>query len=207
MTGLSACTPERYTEAFYPEGDIREVVILGDAGDVVVEAGDRLRVERTIRGAERALSLSHSVEDGALVLESRCQGLLPCSVDVRLQLSEGVPVFVILESGEVLIREMDQIDVELSRGQVLLEDAGDLRIRLGQGDVRGTVKDGTQVEVVVAEGNVEMRLPSGPWSTEIEGDIQEVQGLEEHESSENELTVVAHGGEVRLQSRSELARR
>ena len=207
LTGLSACTPERYTEAFYPEGDIREVVVLGDAGDVIVEPGDRLRVERTIRGAERALSLSHSIDGGALVLESRCDGLLPCSVDVRVQVEESTPVFVVLENGDVLIREIDQAEVELSKGSVRLEEAGQIKIRMGQGDVTGSVKDGDRIDVVVAEGDVQMDVPTGPWSAAIEADHELVSGLIDEGASDRNLNVVAHGGEVTIRGSSPIASR
>jgi hypothetical protein len=207
LAGLSACAPERYTEAFYPEGDIREVVVLGDAGDVVVETGARLRVERTIHGAERALSLSHSVESGALVLESRCDGLLPCSVDVRVEVEESVPVFVVLDNGDVLIRDINHAEVELSKGSVRIEEAGDLKIRLGQGDVHGSVKDGGMIDVVVAEGDVEMEIPAGPWKADIEADLETLVGLDAQEESERDLSVVAHGGEVTLRSSTPFASR
>ena len=204
---LIGCAPERYTEAFYPEGEIREVLILGDAGEVLVESGERLRVERTIRGAERALSLSHSIEDGALIIESRCQGLLPCGVDVRLQMAEDLPVFVVLETGEVMIRDTARVDVELSRGDVYLEETGDLRIRLGQGSVQGRVLDGSHIEVLVAEGDVDLEIPGGAWKAKIEADSQQIAGLHEREDADQEITIVAYGGQVDLQSSSGLAQR
>ena len=208
--GLSSsmgCVPERYTEAFYPEGEIREVVILGDAGSVAIEVGERLRVERTIRGAERALSLSHEVEDGALILESRCKGLLPCAVDIDLQLAESLPVFVVLESGEVSIREVGYADIELSRGVVEVENAGDFRVRLGQGNVVGTVRDGERIDVVVAHGSVALEVPAVPWDVEVEADESDIHALQVSGPNERQLKIVANGGTVTVLSESEVALR
>ena len=106
-TTVIGCETARYTEAFEPTGEITRVVIRSDSGAVELVSGSELRVERTIRAPEGALSLSHQVElndDGSgetLVLEARCTPLIPCAVDMRVEVPAGIPVEVTLGTGDV----------------------------------------------------------------------------------------------------------
>ena len=204
---LQACAPERYSDTLYPEGDIREVIVLGDAGEVIVETGARLKVERQIWAPERSLNFSHHVDQGALVLENWCQGMLPCRVDMYLQMAENMPVFIVMENGDVRIRDMNSIDVELARGHVYLQNVGDADIRIAQGQVVGSVHDGSDVSVTVAEGDVSLSLPGGDWSADIQSPRQTIRGLTHDDDSERNLSLIAQGGEVQASASTEIARR
>ena len=206
-TWALGCAPERYSDTLYPEGDIKEVIVLGDAGEVIVEPGTTLRVERQIRAPERSLNFSHYVDQGALVLENWCHGILPCSVDMHLQMSENMPVFIVLESGEVRIRDMNTVDVEVARGHVQLENVGDADIQVAQGNVQGSIHDGSDVSVTVAEGDVSLVLPGGKWSADIQSPQQDVSGLNHDDNARRNLSLIAQGGVIQARASSEIARR
>ena len=165
------CDNARYSEAFQPEGDITHVVIRSDAGTVdlmAAQAEAGVRVERTIRAPEGALHLAHRVElnaDGGetLVLEAGCVKLLPCAVDIRLDVPEGVTVDVVLGEGDVYAEGIGTLTAEINRGSLHADIGGPLSAQVGSGSVSATLPLDADATVAVGHGDIELRIPAGPW--------------------------------------------
>lgn len=175
VLGGTGCDSARYTEAFLPEGDITHVVIQSDSGAVELVAGPVLRVERTIRAPEGALHLSHQVQlsndngaDGAqgetLVLEARCTTLIPCAVDIRVEVPPGVSVAVSLGTGDVWASGLGDLSAQISRGSLDAEVSGPLSAQIGVGTVQASLAAHAAASVAVGRGDIEVLVTPGPWA-------------------------------------------
>lgn len=205
--GLVGCSSVRYRESFVPDGDVRHIVVHSDAGLVELVAGEALRVQRDIRAPELALDLSHRVEDGVLYLDARCEPLLPCAVDTRVEVPAGVTVAVDLGQGEIWATGIDGLELEVDEGLVDLDLDGQLSASLGQGTVRARLGEGARAHVGVGRGDILVQVPSGAWDIEAvtpSFDSSEVGIVSGVASS---LDLVAPAGRIQVQGVADLARR
>jgi hypothetical protein len=207
----TACDQARYTEAFNPEGNIARIVVQVDAGDIELIEGESLRVERTIRGAEGALELSHRIEleaDGAetLTLVAQCAALLPCGVDTRITVPDGVPVEVELVRGMVWASGIDQLSLELDRGDADLTINGPLSVRMGHGMLMASLPGDATARVAVGRGDIELQVPPGEWRVDATASHLVLdERITATETATGELDLVAPAGTVTVYSRQPLA--
>jgi len=209
LTG--ACETTRYTEAFNPQGNITRIVVKIDAGNVELIEGDILRVERTIRGAEGALELSHRIEYAGedvetLSLLAECVSVLPCAVDTRIIVPAGVPVDVELARGEVWATGIDGLSLELDRGSADLDIRGPLTAHIGNGSLIATMPAEASARIAVGHGDIALQIPSGEWRVDATTahlivDEQIVPSTD----AVGDLELVAPGGSVTLYSSQALA--
>ncbi len=204
---LIGCGSVRYRENFAPEGEIRHIVVQSDAGLVELVAGDSLRVERAIHGPELALSLSHSVEDGVLTLQARCKRLMPCAVDTRVQVPDGVSVSVDLGQGEVWATGIAQLELELDEGLVDLDLDGQLNASVGEGVVRARLGEGSSAHVGVGKGDILVQVPSGAWDVEAVTPSLDTSHVSILSGAPSSLDLVAPAGRVQVLGMVDLARR
>jgi hypothetical protein len=211
MLVVTACDQPRYTESFKPEGNIARVVVQVDSGDIELFEGESLRVERTIRGAEGALELSHRIEletDGTetLTLVAQCAALLPCGVDTRISVPAGVPVEIELTRGAVWASGIDQLSLELDRGDADLSINGPLSVRMGHGMLMASLPGDATARVAVGRGDIELQVPPGEWRVDATAsNLVLDEQITATETATGELELVAPAGTVRVYSRQPLA--
>jgi hypothetical protein len=205
--GAAACAPVRYVEAFAPAEAVREVVVRSASGDVELVAGDALWIERSIRAASGSLDLRHEVRDGSLLLDARCTAWLPCPVDVRVVVPEGVAVRVELGSGEVWATDIGALDLALGDGRADLDLRGPLQAHVGSGTVELALPAGAQARVAVADGDVLVDVPAGPWQLRATGAEVETSGVEVDDAAAGSLELTAPSGRIAVLGGGELALR
>lgn len=201
------CTHVRYREAFQPEGAVEHIRVLVDSGRVELVAGETLRVERTIRSSELALHLSHEVRDGVLELQARCQRLLPCAVDTRIEVPAGVSVELDLGQGEVWASGVGSVRVELDEGLADLDLTGNLDASVGQGEVRARLERGAQARIGVGQGDIRVEVPSGPWDIQAIAERLDTSQVSVVSNVKGRLDLVAPAGSILVTGTADLARR
>ena len=202
-----ACAQIRYTEAFYPDGPVTRIELTSDAGVLELVSGDRVRVERAIRGPEGTLQLSHQVVGGVLTLEARCTTLVPCAVDTTIQVPAGVEVVASVGSGEVWATGIGALQLDLGQGDADLDVSGPLEVRVGSGDVHAHVPSGSEAHVTVADGDIEMEVRAGAWRVTASAPDVQIQGVEERDDARGRLDLVAPAGRIVVQASEDLADR
>jgi hypothetical protein len=207
----AACDTTRYTEAFNPEGNITRIVVQVDAGNVELIEGEQLRVERTIRGAEGALELSHRIEFAGesaetLTLVATCAALLPCSVDTRITVPVGVPVEVELGRGEVWATGIDGLTLELDRGDADLDIRGPLTAQIGNGSLQASLPLDASARIAVGHGDIALQIPPGEWRVDATAEHLVVdENIKPVEAAIGDLELVAPAGTVTLYTSQPLA--
>jgi hypothetical protein len=206
-SGPSACAPVRYVEAFAPQDGVQKVVVRSESGNVELVAGTALWVERSIRAPTGSLELSHKVDDATLVLDARCRAWLPCPVDVRLIVPEGVAVVVELGEGEVWASDIGDLSVELGDGTADLNVTETLRATVGVGDIEVSLDAGGRAQVAVGDGNINVNVPHGPWRLQANGAAVHTEGIETVEEAAGSLELTAPSGRISVVGGNELALR
>ena len=203
------CTQHvRYTERFEPEGPVQRIVLSVDEGMVELTAGDKLSVERSIRAAQGTLALSHDLVDGVLRIDAHCTSLIPCAVDSRVVVPDGVAVEVELGSGELWASGIGELQARLGDGEADVEVYGPLGLQVGSGMARAALQGRGAANVAVGSGDIELFLDSGPWQLGLTARHTEVDaGLEPVPQAAARVEAVAPGGSVRVLLRDPLARR
>lgn len=191
-----ACTTVRYTESFVPEGEIHRIVVKSDAGLIELQGSQELRVQRAIRAPASALALSHTVQDGVLVLEARCTTLLPCAVDIHVDLPAGVPVEVDLGQGEVRGAGLADLALEIDQGDALVELSGDLQASIGTGRLSARLLHEARAQVGVGRGDIEVEVLSGDWEVEAQTERLQLWGVEPQADAPGRLELAAPAGHV-----------
>ena len=168
----AACDRARYTEALSPAGNITRIIIQVDAGSLELVSSDSLRVERTIRAPEGALELSHRVEyvsDGeeTLYLTAHCAPLIPCAVDTRVSVPEGIPVEVELSRGEVWATGIGALSLEIGRGDADVDIDGPLMAHIGDGSILASLPELASARVAVGHGDITLQVPGGDWQVDV----------------------------------------
>ncbi len=160
------------------------------SGDVTITGADLQGAEvyRAIEwaGSDRP-ALSAWVEDGVLYLVSQCNGMLFCSVNHEVIVSQDIWADITTGSGEIQVKGLDQgIYAETGSGNIALTNIvgasvlttgsgdidmqdviGDIDLSTGSGDIAA---QRTTAEVIVAStgsGDVSMELGSGLMEADI----------------------------------------
>ncbi len=196
--GLSGCQSVRYVEAFHPEGAIYRVELTVDSGDVRLQAGDRLRVERAIKAPEGALALSHHIREGVLILEASCSSFAPCAVDTVLDIPAGLPVAVNLGEGTIEVDGLRSVDVRLDRGSVSVMDAERVVVRVGEGTVDAELGGTASATISVAKGDIHLGLGADAWRLAVTAHHLQLQGVASDDDAPGVLELMAPGGTVEL---------
>jgi hypothetical protein len=202
-----ACLPVRYTERFVPEGEIREILVRSDSGDVELRSADSLRIQRTIRAPDGAVELSHTVEDGKLTLDAHCTTLLPCGVDLEIDIPEGVAVRVEIDQGEVWATGLARLQVKVGMGDVDVDVDGPLNIRVGQGSIQARIDTRHTARLAVGMGDVSIQARGAGMAMDISAAVIRVDGLGHDPDSQATLQVVAPAGEVSIRGLAPVASR
>lgn len=185
-------------DAFSPEGSISRVVVDVDAGSVELVPASALRVERTVRGSRRNLRLSHRLEDEVLTLEGRCVTLLPCALDVRVDLPSGVGAAVDLGDGEVWATAVPELDLRLGSGTANLDVLGRLTAQVGAGALEASLASDAHARVTVGRGDITLRVPAGPWRLDVAAQDLVIHGVQPDEQAMGTLELVAPAGTARV---------
>ena len=166
---LAGCTPITVHDQVVV-GEILAVYVDIDAGDVSVRATATpdTRVDRTARGD---VALVQHVDNGILRVEARCRTLLPCALDLTLDVPAGIPVDVHVGRGDVHVSDLDaELTIEVDEGDVTAFDlrAPTLRAQIGWGAARlaflGAPGD---VSVGVGVGDVVLTLPDVGYALDV----------------------------------------
>jgi DUF4097 and DUF4098 domain-containing protein YvlB len=139
------------------------------AGDVRVTGADGARVEvrmRITRGLT-APSVDTRLQDGTLVLEDDCAGIVlgSCRVDYDIRVPGDAAVTVDSGAGDVQAANLTAgVDLESSAGEVGATRVGGDRIRLSSsaGDVSGKELTAASVDATTSAGNVLLDLAEPP---------------------------------------------
>jgi hypothetical protein len=202
------CAPVRYTEAFSPDVPVQRVELHVDRGSVVLAQGDVVRVERSIRGPDGAVELSHDIDqEGTLHIEARCPGLWPCGVDTRLTLPAELPISVTLGAGDLWATGLDDLRIDLAQGQANVEVRRRLVVTVGAGDVRAWLDHDTVARITVGRGDVSVVVPPGPYALDLSARRRLVNNVDPDDDAVGRLQVVAPSGSVEVTGGQRIASR
>ena len=195
---VSSGCGQSVVDAFAPDGEIDKVVVDVDAGSVELVPAKTLRVERTVRGSRRNLHLSHTLQGGVLTLSGRCVTVLPCALDVRVDLPPGIGAAVELGDGEVWATAVPELDLRLGSGTANVDVLGRLTAQVGAGVLEGSLATDAHARATVGRGDIDLRVPSGPWRLDIAAEDLVIQGVQPDEQALGTLELVAPAGTVRI---------
>jgi hypothetical protein len=155
---------------------VTDIVIAGASGDVTVrtEAITETRINRIIhRNSDPGDS--YKVEASTLSVNTDCGP--NCRVSYDIVAPEGVKVRGSLGSGDVQLRGVGAVDVELTSGDLMVHDLkGDVRARAGSGDIElvnitgkltASVQSGNVRAVRISGGPVDVRATSGDVDVDV----------------------------------------
>ncbi|ASW56251.1 DUF4097 family beta strand repeat-containing protein [Plantactinospora sp. KBS50] len=181
MTGCSALSGTSQRRLDFTDTEratFTTIVIKPGAGDVAVRTGtvDETTIKRIVRyrGDEPA-DPGYRVDGSSLLLITDCGRL--CTVSYEVTAPTGVAVSGSSGSGDIDLRGVSTVEVELGSGNVTVQDAsGDVQVRTGSGNiavsraggavalyagsgtVTGTELGGGAVRAQAGSGNVDLRL-------------------------------------------------
>ncbi len=136
---------------------ISEVRIAGGAGNVTIigDSTTGVEVRRIARYRTAEPGQSMTVAGGTLNLDTDCG--VDCSASYEVRVSRGVRVTGGNDSGNVIVRGVSDVDVQISSGNVTVDGAtGSVTVRADSGNVDLSDVAGT-VDATVSSGNVEGR--------------------------------------------------
>ena len=184
------------------DGTVREIVVTSHSGDVeLVPSGGRVVVRETMRYVFEQPTLTRSLDDGVLTLDTDCDGfgLNNCSTDLRITVPAGVKIRVDADSGDIEGRRVALSDahVESDSGDVSLELAGSQTLVWAHTDSGSVEVTAADVQAIDAEtdsgdvtvdaagtvrrivahtdsGDAEVRVPPGDYAIDAATDSGEV---------------------------------
>ncbi|MFJ6383023.1 hypothetical protein ACIQI7_23865 [Kitasatospora sp. NPDC092039] len=168
LVGMSGCLPawgdeERRTVGYGVAGPVRELVVEGVDGGVVVNGGgDAVHVveKQNYRGA--APRSTHEVTDGVLKLAYDCED---CAIGYTVQVPAGTRVRVKATNGGVRLYGLaGEVEAEATNGGVEAHGLRSPRARLStvNGGVRADFAAApSAVEASTTNGGVRLRVPAG----------------------------------------------
>ena len=107
------------------------------------------------------------IEQGGLTVSAMCTTPVFCAVDAVVQVPVNVDVRVEMDHGEVWVTGIHDVNVILGDGIADLDASGDLTAQVGRGLVRAIADEGQLVRIAVADGDIDLRVPRGSWSTDV----------------------------------------
>lgn len=205
---LGSCDPQEQHEDLTFKEPIHRVILHNDIGPVRVVASERedLRVQRVANGWRGRLALSSRVQGDTLVLDARCAGFLPCTVDTVLLIPPGTDVSIQQGTGDVLLDGVDGVvDVDLAsgtlRGRALAPR--ELAIAVAEGDLMLALERAPEhLNAAVGAGDVEIRLPEGRYQYDVRSADGMVSGVEATKTDADapRIEVTVARGDIRLPS-------
>lgn len=169
LIGLGvACSQIHTNETLSFSSPVEAISITSDAGVIEVVRGEALSVERTIRGPEGGVEVADEQAGGELSLTATCATVMPCAVDLRVFVPEGVAVDIKLDRGEVWATGVDDLQLELDEGAADLSTAGRLVAQVGKGTVRAALGEGSDATITVGVGDVEVQAEGRSWRTDVQ---------------------------------------
>ncbi|MDP6934650.1 MAG: hypothetical protein QGG40_17140 [Myxococcota bacterium] len=195
---VMACANLRYSEVFEPTESIHRIVVYSDAGQIELLPGASTIVERDIRAPEGALSLSHRVEDGTLVLQARCHSLVPCAVDTKVTVPREIPVEVRLGEGTLWATGIAALVAEVDEGTADVDVLGQLDLQVGRGEVQASVAADQSVRIAVGSGDITVHAQGTHYEMSTFGPRLQVEGLVDSATSSGRLELVAPAGKIRV---------
>ncbi|MFS8478569.1 MAG: DUF4097 family beta strand repeat-containing protein [Micromonosporaceae bacterium] len=178
---LTGCKPRggTFEDSATEPVRITEIRIDGGKGNVIVQPGDRNKVEIhrkvTFRG-ERPEGRSHAIEGSVLRLRTTCEKRT-CDISYDVRAPRGVriagenqtgdlrvtgvsTVTFKLESGDIAIRDASAaVDVRTDSGEIELVDArGPATLRARSGDVRALGVRGPALTAETSSGHLQLEL-------------------------------------------------
>ncbi|MBK1784726.1 DUF4097 family beta strand repeat-containing protein [Prauserella cavernicola] len=194
---------------------INRVELDSGSGDVLIRAQEgaetttvRQRFSYQWGDPEQA----YSVEGGALKLTG-CGSW--CSVDYEVVVPTGTTVGGTVDSGDVTLEDVGDVQVDAKSGDLVLTRVGDVRVTANSGDITGdglsgtvdaqvdsgdivlTMDDARDARLSADSGDIELTVPSGSYNvtgTTDSGD-REV-GVVQDPSADTALDVSTDSGDV-----------
>lgn len=159
---------------------VTEVRFTNDSGDVKINVGDTVEVQRVVKYGDDKPGKTYRVEDGVLIVEE-CP-VRNCSIDYELTVPAGAKVSGHADSGNVEVEGVATANVETESGDITVRDvAGEVNASVQSGTVDlsgigGAVAAGAEsgnvsvgltaarsVSVETQSGNIEVTVPSGKY--------------------------------------------
>jgi DUF4097 and DUF4098 domain-containing protein YvlB len=209
FTAVNFGLDDSKVNAYAMSGDVREVVVESDSGNVALLPGrGRVQVRETQHFVSKRPELDRTLKDGVLTVDSHCATIvLRCYADLRVKVPAGVKVTVDAESGDV---RSDWADV---REAHVSSDSGDIDLRLAgrqtkvyahtdSGDVETTVH-ARFTEAQTDSGNVSVHVPRGDYKVDAHtdsGDV-DVAGISRNDHAAKSIKAKSDSGDVSVRSR------
>jgi hypothetical protein len=212
-------------------GDVREIVVRSDSGDVdLVPADGRVVVHETSSYVFERPTLDETLDDGVLTLATGCDGIfLPCSTDLRITIPAGVKVTVDAGSGDVEARRVALRDphVKADSGDVMLDltgrqalvwahtDSGSVDVatagasaidaQTGSGDVNVNAAGSPRRVVAHTDsGDVEIAVPRGDYAVDADtdsGDVDVAAAISRNDRAPRSIDAKTDSGDVSIRAR------
>jgi len=215
---LSACgwdiTKERATDDVGVTEEFDRVRFVNDSGNLTISTGGDASVARTIHYEDDQPGATHRVEDGTLILDS-CP-TRGCYIDYEVVVPEGTVVEGELNSGNVDIAGVAEVDLKANSGDVevrgvdgpvnvdadsgnvdLIDIGGAAQVQADSGNVTISLAVVDDVRAKVSSGNVEVTVPDGRYrvSTDIDnGDLDSA--FDNDDAGEHHLDLAADSGNI-----------
>jgi len=195
--------------AYAMTGDVREIVVKSDSGDVdLAPGGARVRVRETQHFVSKKPTLDRTLKDGVLTLDSHCDAVvLRCFADLRVTVPADVKISVDTDSGNI---RAESVAV---RAAHVRTDSGNVSLRLAGRQSRVWAHtDSGNVETTVAaravdawtdSGNVSVNVPRGDYAVDADtdsGDV-DVAGITRNDDALKSIKARTDSGNVTLRAR------
>jgi len=195
--------------AYAMTGDVREIVVKSDSGNVDLVPGARVRVRETQHFVSTKPTLDRTLQGGVLTLDSHCGTVvLRCFADLRVTVPAGVKVTVEAESGDIRSKPITVPAAHVH------SDSGDIRLRLAghqsrvwahtdSGDVETTVAAARAVDAATDSGDVAVTVPRGDYALDADtdsGDV-DVAGIMRNDHASKSITARSDSGDVAVRAR------
>jgi hypothetical protein len=200
------CDQMRERVNISPTEDVELLVLRVSNGSIEVTQGDKVQVDLVMRAPAGVVEHDFQIEQGGLTVSAMCTTPVFCAVDAVVQVPVNVDVRVEMDHGEVWATGIHDMNVILREGVADLDVSGNLTAQVGRGLVRAIANEGQLVRIAVADGDIDLRVPQGVWSTDVVAAEQETVGVTVNHRAMGRLELVAPSGRVRIQPDSESQR-
>ena len=231
MGSAMAFTLNEETTTTRPDGEITNVVIENENGDVSIRAGERAEVKRTEHWNFVRPDYSEELDDGTLRIRTDCSSVLifnncgvelalvvPEDVDVATKSTNGDTIVAGLDSGSIAIAttngdvdvadtDAEQVTVTSTNGDVTFDDFAveTLRAATTNGDLGVVVRNAPDsVTLNSTNGDINAALPSGDYdirTATTNGDVTVDDDLDDEEGAERRVVVATTNGDIALNSK------
>lgn len=157
---------DRTEEAGLSFGDRRRIVVVSDAGPVVVRSGEENRARHVDSFLLRGPTVELATDDDEAVFRIRCDTAWPCRATTEVQVRPDVELVVISSGGTVLVSSFDgDLTVFADHDDVNLGPvSGSARVVSGTGDVAGFGLALDQLTVEVDSASMGLEFATTPAS-------------------------------------------